>query len=145
MREGRDGTLSALMSALEPPDATVAVPAEDEPPTSSPASPGDVPLDADPDDEQLAQYPPVVAVVVTRNPGPWLEDTLAALGGQDYDDLTVLVVDCGSDDDPIAALSTVNSGAAWLSLKTSTTRSDRLARDRNNCSRSPGFPVHSEK
>jgi len=52
------------------------------------------------DDDQLAQYPPVVAVVVTRNPGPWLEDTLASLGGQDYDDLTVLVVDCGSREDP---------------------------------------------
>ena len=32
-------------------------------------------------DELLAQYPPVVAVVVTRNPGPWLEDTLAGAGG----------------------------------------------------------------
>ena len=33
--------------------------------------------DGDDADEVLAQYPPVVAVVVTRNPGPWLEDTLA--------------------------------------------------------------------
>ena len=32
------------------------------------------------DEQVLAQYPPVVAVVVTRNPGPWLEDTLARAG-----------------------------------------------------------------
>ena len=50
--------------------------------------------------EPLALYPPVVAVVVTRNPGPWFEGTLAALADQDYPDLTILVVDCGSDDDP---------------------------------------------
>ena len=39
-------------------------------------------------------------MVVTRNPGPWFEDTLVSIGQQDYDDLHVLVVDCGSDDDP---------------------------------------------
>src|SRR5205823_5383585 len=58
-------------------------------------------------EEVLAQYPPVVAVVVTRNPGPWLEDTLAGLAGQDYDDLTILVVDCGSDDDPTSRVADV--------------------------------------
>ena len=49
----------------------------------------------------------MVAVVVTRNPGPWLEDTLAGLERQDYDDLTVLVVDCGSDDDPTPRVAAV--------------------------------------
>ena len=44
--------------------------------------------------------PPVVAVVVTRNPGPFLEETLTALGAQDYPALTVLVVDAGSRKDP---------------------------------------------
>jgi GT2 family glycosyltransferase len=44
--------------------------------------------------------PPVVAVVVTRNPGPFLEATLAGLGAQDYPDLSVLVVDAGSTVDP---------------------------------------------
>ncbi len=44
--------------------------------------------------------PPVVAVVVTRNAGIFLEGTLASLGAQDYPDLTVLVVDAGSDADP---------------------------------------------
>ncbi|MFI5054233.1 MAG: glycosyltransferase family 2 protein, partial [Acidimicrobiia bacterium] len=57
--------------------------------------------------EQLALYPPVVAVVVTRNPGPWLEATLSSLAAQDYTDLTVLVVDCGSDDDPTARVASI--------------------------------------
>jgi GT2 family glycosyltransferase len=43
--------------------------------------------------------PPVVAVVVTRDPGPWLEQTLAALAAQDYSSLSVLVLDNGSTDD----------------------------------------------
>ena len=48
-----------------------------------------------------------MAVVVTRNPGPWFEDTLAPSAAQDYPDLTVLVVDCGSDDDPTARVAEV--------------------------------------
>ena len=44
--------------------------------------------------------PPVVAVVVTNDPGPWLEETLAALAAQDYPALSVLVLDNGSADDP---------------------------------------------
>ena len=44
--------------------------------------------------------PPVVAVVVTRNPGPFLEQSLAALGAQDYPALSVLVVDAGSQTRP---------------------------------------------
>ncbi len=116
------------MSTLEPPDAPVVAPGGDEPSSPGDDAPADEPevvqpvrgaapavsaasdvsvtpdASAEPDaegvEEQLTQYPPVVAVVVTRNPGPWLEDTLAGLGGQDYDDLTILVVDCGSRDDP---------------------------------------------
>jgi GT2 family glycosyltransferase len=98
------------MSVLEPPDAPVEAPPEDEPPgpvdassESGPDPAGDsTPIagtDGNDGEEVLAQYPPVVAVVVTRNPGPWLEDTLRGLGQQDYDDLTVLVVDCGSQED----------------------------------------------
>jgi GT2 family glycosyltransferase len=44
--------------------------------------------------------PPVVAVVVTHDPGPWLEDCLAALSEQDYPNLSVLVVDAASTEDP---------------------------------------------
>ncbi|MFO7591588.1 MAG: glycosyltransferase family 2 protein, partial [Acidimicrobiia bacterium] len=43
-----------------------------------------------------AGAPPVVAVMVTCNPGPFLEEALAALVAQDYPALTVLVVDAGS-------------------------------------------------
>src|SRR4051812_28979741 len=42
------------------------------------------------------QAPSVVAVVVACDPGEWLEETLAALGEQDYPNLSVLVLDAGS-------------------------------------------------
>jgi GT2 family glycosyltransferase len=44
--------------------------------------------------------PPVVAVVVTRDPGSWFEETLEALGSQDYPNLSVLVLDAASATDP---------------------------------------------
>ncbi len=46
--------------------------------------------------------PPVVAVVVTCEPGPWLGETLRALAGQDYPNLSVLVVYAGADEPPDA-------------------------------------------
>ena len=92
------------MSALDPPDAPVPAPAEGQPVDAQPAD--EEPVE-EPVDEVLAQYPPVVAVVVTRNPGPWFEATLAGLAQQDYDDLTVLVVDCDSDDDPTPRVAAV--------------------------------------
>lgn len=57
--------------------------------------------------EVQVQAPPVVAVVVTRDPGPWLEETLAALGAQDYPALSVLVLDAGSAEDPTARVAEV--------------------------------------
>ena len=53
--------------------------------------------------------PPVVAVVVTCDPGPWLEDALSALASQDYPNLSLLVIDAASTDDPTA---TGGGGAA---------------------------------
>lgn len=47
-----------------------------------------------------ASAPPVVAVVVTRNPGTWFRESLEHLGAQRYESLAVLVVDAGSTDDP---------------------------------------------
>jgi GT2 family glycosyltransferase len=98
------------MSVLEPPDGSVApgeagsgTPGEagsGTPGEAGSGTPGEAGSGTPGEDGPLAQYPPVVAVVVTRNPGPWLEDTLRSLAAQDYDDLTVLVVDCGSADDP---------------------------------------------
>lgn len=46
------------------------------------------------------EIPTVAAVVVTRNPGPWLERALQSLGSQDYPSLAVLVVDAASEEDP---------------------------------------------
>src|SRR5690242_2070726 len=50
--------------------------------------------------EPTQVVPPVVAVVVTNDAGPWLEATLAALDAQDYPALSVLVLDNGSTEDP---------------------------------------------
>jgi GT2 family glycosyltransferase len=52
-----------------------------------------------------------VAVVVTRNPGPFLERALGALAAQDYPDLAVLVVDTGSRVDPTARVAAALPGA----------------------------------
>jgi len=41
--------------------------------------------------------PPVVAVVVCQDPGPWLEECLSSLAAQDYPQLSVLVVDAASE------------------------------------------------
>jgi GT2 family glycosyltransferase len=42
---------------------------------------------------QVDQVPPVVAVVVTNDPGPWLEECLESLVAQDYPACAILVVD----------------------------------------------------
>ncbi len=44
-----------------------------------------------------AQVPAVVAVVVTTDPGPWLEEALSSLAAQDYGELSVLVLSTGDD------------------------------------------------
>ena len=46
------------------------------------------------------EIPTVAAVVVTRNPGSWLEQALQSLGSQDYPSVAVLVVDAASEEDP---------------------------------------------
>ncbi|HMY86566.1 MAG TPA: glycosyltransferase family 2 protein [Microthrixaceae bacterium] len=51
--------------------------------------------------------PPVVAVMVTRDPGDWFEECLASIADQDYENLSLLVVDNGSVDDPTARVADV--------------------------------------
>lgn len=46
------------------------------------------------------QAPPVVAVVVTCDPGPWFDEALRALAAQDYPNLRVVVLDAASAVDP---------------------------------------------
>ena len=43
-----------------------------------------------------AVIPPVVVVMVTHDPGPWFEETLASLADQTYPDLGFLVIDTAS-------------------------------------------------
>jgi GT2 family glycosyltransferase len=43
--------------------------------------------------------PPVVAVVVAHDPGPWFEETLASFATQEYAELSILVLDAGSAQD----------------------------------------------
>ena len=58
-----------------------------------------------------ASIPPVVAVVVTCDPGWWLEECLASLAEQDYPALSVLVVDADSVEDPTPRVAAVMPGA----------------------------------
>ncbi len=46
-----------------------------------------------------ALAPPVVAVVVAHDPGPWFEEALAAIAAQDYAELSILVLDSASGED----------------------------------------------
>jgi GT2 family glycosyltransferase len=71
------------------------------------------PPDLDEQDRSAAPAgaPAVVAVVVTRNPGRFFEAALAALADQDYPELSVLVVDAGSSEDPTTRVAAVLPGA----------------------------------
>ena len=65
------------------------------PPSDGPqTSYGDAP------DVVLASIPPVVAVVVTKDPDACFDEALEALASSDYPELTVLVIDSGSEVDP---------------------------------------------
>src|SRR5580700_9825673 len=55
--------------------------------------------------------PPVVAVIVTCEPGAWFDETLASLANQDYPDLSVFVIDSASADDPTPRVAEVLPGA----------------------------------
>ncbi|HEX4217163.1 MAG TPA: glycosyltransferase family 2 protein [Acidimicrobiales bacterium] len=55
--------------------------------------------------ESLA--PPVVAVIVAHDPGPWFEETLASLGSQTYEELSILVLDAASAEDLTARVAGV--------------------------------------
>ena len=57
--------------------------------------------------EPVPVPPPVVAVVVTHDPGPWLEETLRSITSSDYPSLAVFVLDAGSSDDPTPRVAAV--------------------------------------
>jgi GT2 family glycosyltransferase len=70
------------------------------------------------DEQPTGGAPPVVAVVVTHDSGPWLEDCLASLAAQDYPALSILVIDAGSAEDPTARVAAVAPGAFVRRLPT---------------------------
>ena len=78
----------------------------------------------DPHPTEPPGAPPVVAVVVVTDPGPWLEEVLACLGRQDYPSVSVLVIDAASATDPTPRVAAALPGAYVR----------RLAED-------PGFPA----
>ena len=51
--------------------------------------------------------PPVVAVMVTSDPGDWFEDSLRSLARQDYENLSILVIDNASEHDPTGRIADV--------------------------------------
>lgn len=55
--------------------------------------------------------PAVVAVIVTCDPGPWFDETLSAFAAQEYPELSVLVLDAHSSEDPTARVASVLPGA----------------------------------
>ncbi|HEV2361145.1 MAG TPA: glycosyltransferase family 2 protein, partial [Acidimicrobiales bacterium] len=60
---------------------------------------------------QDEEAPPVVAVVVAHDPGPWFEECLGALGSQDYPSFSVLVVDAASAEPVAPRVASVLPGA----------------------------------
>lgn len=54
-----------------------------------------------------ATVPALVAVIVTRDPGSWFDETLRSFADQTYPDLGLLVVDTGSKIDPTERILTV--------------------------------------
>src|SRR5581483_1156147 len=84
----RDGAARNGRCILVPPMET----------SESPSGPGVLePIEPE---EPAAAAPPVVAVVVTSDPGPWLEAAIASLAAQSYPALSVPVLDNGSAEHP---------------------------------------------
>lgn len=75
---------------------------------AEPPSDGPTMLSESPEEPaEPSAVPPVVAVLVTRDPGPWLEESLGALAVSDYPALAVLVLDAGSTEDPTTRVAAV--------------------------------------
>lgn len=68
--------------------------------------------------DQALILPSVVAVVVTHDSGPALEDCLSSLRDQDYEALSVLVIDAASETDPTARIAAVLPSAYVRRLET---------------------------
>jgi Glycosyltransferase like family 2 len=93
---GPDPTVRGVAS---PTVVTVEEPAP-EPFTVAEQSPIDDPMidGAMPAEGDEVTAPAVVVVMVTHDPGWWFEETLASIGAQTYQQVSVLVIDAGSAD-----------------------------------------------
>lgn len=80
------------MTATEQPD-----------PNSAESAGADVPTEGGTE----TVVPPVVLVLVTRDPGPWFDETLESIAAQTYDNVSVFVVDAASTVDPSAKIASV--------------------------------------
>lgn len=61
--------------------------------------------------------PAVVLVMVTHDPGDWFEETLASVAAQDYQNISVLVVDTASEHSPRDRIAEVLPSAHLIRLK----------------------------
>ena len=86
---------------------------EDEPSASWSAVTDVVDLDAGPPPAALVGVgaPPVVAIVLTADPGDWFTETLESLAEQDYGSLSVLIIDNAGEQDPTPRVAEVLPGA----------------------------------
>ena len=71
----------------------------------------DEPDDGAVDDGLSGALPPVVAVLVTHDPGPWFDQTLRSLKDQTYGALSVLVIDAASSESPTPRIAAELPGA----------------------------------
>lgn len=62
-------------------------------------------------DGELLEAPAVVLVMVTHDPGDWLEETLSSIDAQNYPNLSVLIIDAASAIDPTPRIARVLPGA----------------------------------
>lgn len=63
------------------------------------------------DGGEATEAPAVVLVMVTHDPGDWLEETLASIEAQNYANLSVLIIDAASAIDPTPRIARVLPGA----------------------------------
>lgn len=127
---GPDATEALLVGSREgsPGRSAVAVEGESWSPDDSLFPSLDVDRENEASQILASGVPAVVAVVVTRNPGPWLEATLESIGQQEYASLSTLVIDAGSVVDPTDRVAAVLPSAfVKLTNQSSFARAGNLA------------------
>ncbi len=80
----------------------------------------DTPTDTEPDEAAASVFdaPAVVVVVVTHEGGPWFEESLASIAGQDYPNMSVLVIDAAGPTEALPRVAEVMPSAYVRRLDT---------------------------